>query len=184
MPSARTPSPTVALSTAVALAAAAGCGGAGPGAQPAPGPVGAVVAPSAGAGNPPGDSHRATLAAVSRVAKRYYAALDHLRVRMDPAPVAALIAPDCPCRAQVRAIEAAIRRGERYTDRVRVRTLLPHLDQADRADVVVSVDVRRGGLLDAAGRRIGAATTTYGVHRELMLRRIGRRWLIERVVAV
>jgi hypothetical protein len=121
---------------------------------------------------------------VRRVARRYYAALDGLRLRMRIAPLAAVMAPNCPCRAQIQAVEAAVRRGERYTDRVRLLTLVPHLDRPDLADVVVSVDVTRAGIVDARGRRIGRVTTAHGVHRELMLRRIAGRWLIERVVAV
>jgi hypothetical protein len=124
------------------------------------------------------------LPAATAVVRRYYSLLDGLRRQMRAAPLAGLMTADCPCRAQVRAVRAAIGRGERYTDRVRVIRLVPHLDRADLVDVFVTLDVRRGGLLDPSGRRSTPMTTARDLHRELLLRRIGGHWLIARVIAV
>jgi hypothetical protein len=62
--------------------------------------------------------------------------------------------------------------------------LVAHLDRSDLVDVVVSIDVVHAGRLDRSGRRIGRARTVRNLHRELMLRRVGGRWLIDRVIAV
>jgi hypothetical protein len=142
-----------------------------------------ILVGSAAVAAPSGGTRRVT-DAVSRVARQYYQALDNLRHGMRAAPLARLLAPGCPCRAQVRAVRAAARHGERYTDRVRLLTLVAHVDGPDLADAVVSLDIDHAGLVDAAGHRIGVATTLHGVHRELMLRLSGGRWLIERVIAV
>lgn len=183
-PRARRTSPRRAAAlSAVALSTVAACGG-GHGAPPAelaalrPAVIVASAAATTAADSQP------VLDEVSDVVREYYGALDRLRSGTGTRRLARLVARDCPCRAQLRAVRAAARRGERYTDRVRVRTLVAHVDGADLADVVVSLDVDSGGLVDAAGHRIGTASSLRGVHRELMLRRIDGRWLVEQVIAV
>ena len=167
---------------AVALTATAGCGRGGredasrlPALRPA---ELTRSAPPAGATDSAG-----SLAAARGVVRRYYAALDGLRIRMRAAPLARLMTPDCPCRAQVDAVRSALRRDERYTDRVRVIRLVAHLDRPGLIDVVVTLDVAHAGLAGPAGR-VTAPTTVHNLHRELLLRRIGNRWLVERVIAV
>lgn len=163
---------------AAGLAGATACAHpAEPGARPLAGPRAIVVAPS----EAPGDPRRAQLA-VTQVARRYYAALDDLRNRMDPLPLSHLLAPDCPCRRQLGAIRAAARRGERYTDRIRVRSVIPHRDGPAVADAVVTFDVAHGGLADHAGHRLGHTVSVRGLRRELVFGLVGERWLIERVV--
>ncbi|MGN6474171.1 MAG: hypothetical protein ACTHK4_11070 [Mycobacteriales bacterium] len=166
-----------------AFSAVAGCGGASEGPRSVTAVAPAVVQPSAGPPGTRGDAAQ-PVRAVTEVARRYYAALGALRRRMRAAPLARLMAPGCTCRAQVRAVRRALRRGQRYTDRVHVLTLVPHLDSPGLADVFVSYDVTDGGLVDRRGHRIGLATTVRGLHRELMLRRVSGRWLIEQVLAV
>lgn len=141
-------------------------------------PIASSAEPTRGA--EPTDATRGA----SRVVRRYYAALDGLRRRMRTAPLADLMTADCPCRAQVRTVRAAIRRGERFTDRVRLLTLLPHLDGPDLVDVVVSLDVSRAGRVDSTGRRIGSPITARNLHREVVVKRYVGRWLIARVIAV
>jgi hypothetical protein len=170
-----------ATALAVALFAAPGCGrDAGPPAPDLPAlPKVAVVTSGA-----PVSVRRGAEAAAVAVVRRYYAALDRLRSRMRAAPLARLLTADCPCRAQVRAIRAARRRGEQFTDRVRVIRLVAHLDRPDLVDVVVSIDVVDAGRLDHAGHQVGPVRTVRNLHRELLLRRVGARWLVDRVIAV
>lgn len=138
----------------------------------------ASVPPSAGPGR------EAALSSAGQVVRGYFDALDGLRHGMRVAPLARVLTADCPCRAQVRAVRAARRRGDRYTDRVRVTSLVAHLDRADLVDVVVSLDISRAGLMDASGHRRTPVTTLRNLHRELLLRRIDDHWLISRVIAV
>lgn len=178
------PAPALLLALlACALPAVTGCGS-----RPGPHRVATIAAvvvePSTGSASAAGNRTNPDLAAVRQVARRYYVLLGGLRRRMRAAPLAQLMTPGCPCRDQARAVRRAARRGEHYTDRVHLQTLVAHLDRTDVADVFVSYDVIDGGLIDAHGHRVGTATTVRGVHRELMLRRIGGRWLIERVLAV
>jgi hypothetical protein len=176
----RTPGrPAAAAALTVVLLAAPGCGGSSGEARSLPALQPADVITS----TPPARASSALTAARGTV-RRYYAAIDDLRRRMRPAPLARLLTADGPGRAQVRAIRAAAGRGERYTDRIRVTSLLAHLDRADLADVVVSFDVSHAGLVDRAGRRLRPATAMRNVHREVLLHRVGRRWLIAAVLPV
>jgi hypothetical protein len=167
----------------LALALAAACDEAGQAATrslPALPPVAALSSPAPGAPAAPGQA----AAAATAVVRRYYAALNRLRRQMAAGPVADLLTAECSCRAQITAIRAAIRRGERYTDRIRVTHLVAYLDRPDLVDVAVSLDVRAGGLVDSGGRRLRAPTTLHNLHREILLRLTGGRWLIDEVLAV
>ena len=176
------PPPALLAALTLALIAGAGCGGTrSPEARGLPELRPALASRSAGPADTGSD---AALAAARTVVRRYYTALDGLRRRMQPGPLARLLTADCPCRAQVRAIRTASRRGARYTDHVHVIRLVAHLDRPDLVDVVVSLDVSRAGLVDAGGNRPRSTTTVRNLHRELLLRRIGDRWLIDRVIEV
>lgn len=176
------PVPAAAASLTLALATVAGCGSRGPQPPPLPRLPSLEVAASGAAVGAAGADPARTAAV--RVVRRYYAALDGLRRRMRTGPLARLLAADCPCRAQLRAIRTAIRRGEHYTDQVHVWRLVPHVDGPDLVDVVVSFDVRRGGLVDRAGHRIRPPVVRRDLHRELVVRRVAGRWLIAQVIAV
>lgn len=164
------------------LTLVAGCAGprrAGPARLP-------TLAPAVVTDSSPPASPRSTRAIglATDVVRRYYLALDELRRQMRASRLERLLAPDCPCRAQLRAIRAAGELGERYTDRIRIIATLPHLDRSDLVDVFVSFDVDQGGLVDRLGHRIGRVTNARNVHRELVVRRLAGTWLIERVLAV
>lgn len=158
------PGPVAALRPLPALSPAELTGSA----EPAPGPNAAAAA----------------VHSAEAVVRRYYAALDGLRRRMRPGPLAALLARTCPCRAQVRAVRTAMRRGERYTDRIRVVALVAHLDRPDLVDVVVTYDVHHGGLVDRAGDPLTAPTTIRNIHRELEVGARAGRWQIRQVIVV
>jgi hypothetical protein len=142
-----------------------------------------AVAGSTAPGIAAGSGAAGDLRQVTTVVRRFFRALDRLRRSMSTGPLAALMTADCPCRALLRAIRSARRRGERYADHVRLVALVPHLDAPDRADAVVSYDVDHGGLVTASGRQVAPLRNVFGVHRLLMLRRTGGRWLIDRMVA-
>jgi hypothetical protein len=139
--------------------------------------------PAAATSAAPPTSKAAELAAVKAVVRRYYALLNALHERMDPAPFAALMTPDCVCRAQVNAIREARDRNQHYIDTVRLVSLTAAMETDSRADALVQYDARRGGLVDSAGRHVTSTRALAGVKRFFILEKVNGHWLISEIRA-
>jgi hypothetical protein len=120
----------------------------------------------------------------ANVVRRYYAALNNLHVRMDPASFGRLFSPGCPCQAQVRAVLRAQRKGLHYIDRVHLIKLTTTHDSQRVADVLVSFNAAVGGLVVSTGRHVTSAPPALDVHRDFVLLRDHGRWKIERIEVV
>jgi hypothetical protein len=162
----------------LALLAACGGGGSAPRTLPRLSTTPAAVTSTA-----PLAGKAAELAAVKAVVRRYYALLNALHKRMDPAPFAALMTSHCVCRAQVNAIREARDRNQHYIDTVRLVSLTAAMETDSRADVLVQYDARRGGLVDAAGRDVTSTRASAGVKRFFILEKTDGHWLIAEIRA-
>jgi hypothetical protein len=147
-----------------------------------PGP--APKAEQVGEKAPPLARQRAYFAAAEAVVHRYYWVLNQLHRNMAAARWAAIMTPRCPCRAQVAAVRTAAAHGEHYVDRVHRLWLAPYLDTRTTVDVVATFDAGPGGLVSRSGRRVTHTGAQLAVRRDFYLRQVGRRWLIDQIVAL
>jgi hypothetical protein len=115
--------------------------------------------------------------------KGYYAALNALHLNMDAAALGAFMAPSCNCRQQVRAVQTAASRHERYIDHVRLVSLTPVLDGPNTADVLVEYNAGPAGLVDARGRMVTRTSAKNGIKRLFHLARQSGDWLIVEIDA-
>jgi hypothetical protein len=165
------------LAAIIATVAMAGCGGTSsrPAGLPTHPPL---AAPRATSSTPPAQltAHQQVHAVVTR----YFEVLNQLHVDMNDTALADLFTPECPCQEQVRAIRGAAANGERYLDRIRLEALRINLDGPRTADVVADYQLVRGGLVDAAGRRL-TRNPPHRVRWDFQLRRARGRWRIARI---
>lgn len=140
-------------------------------ARPTAPPTGQPRTPST---PPPQSTRQAALALV----ERYYQVLNSLHRTMDAAALASLLAPTCPCRAQVAAVRRAAARGEHYIDHASLNVMRPSVQDTHHAYVLVNLDTRRGGLVSADGRLVTSAPPRRDVQRVFRLVRHGQQWMI------
>lgn len=115
--------------------------------------------------------------------RHYYQVFNALHRTMAAGALAAMFTQDCPCRAQVRAVRSAARRGEHYVDHATVNVMRASVQDRRHAFVLVNLDTGRGGLVRAAGRVVTSAPPRRGVQRVFRLVQVGGRWLIARIEA-
>jgi hypothetical protein len=120
--------------------------------------------------------------AVTSVVRRYYEIANHLRHDMDFRALAALFTANCFCRIQVRAVRAAARRGEHYVDQATLNSVVTNIDGPRLADVLVDLNVSRGGLVSADGVPVTRAAPRH-LKRVFRLERVPRGWLISDIEA-
>ena len=118
------------------------------------------------------------LEAAADVVRKYYALLNQLRTNMTPDGIAALMAPQCPCREQLAAITEARSHGEHYIDHVRLASLTPTRDSSTEVSILVQYDADRGGLVDRHGRPVTTSQPRKGIKRLFHVALISGRWLI------
>jgi hypothetical protein len=148
------------------------------------GPLSAIASDSPVLAVSADTSETASEAMWEAVVRRYYAALDQLPSDMDPRPLAVLFAPGCACRAQLRAVRRARRRGEHYVDQVDINALVPSRDGPGSADVLADVRASRGGLVSASGQRLTSVPAKRHLRRVFRLVRRRGSWQIAAIEAV
>jgi hypothetical protein len=94
-----------------------------------------------------------------------------------------LLAPSCPCQAQIASVRRARQGGEHLTGRATLNALRVSMDSARSATVLVDYGFSGGGLVGPDGSRL----TTIKAHRHIQwqfeLRRTGSDWVITRIGA-
>jgi hypothetical protein len=170
----------VAVVAAGLLASLSGCSGGGSAPRTLP-PL--STTPAAETTSSPPTSKAAELAAVKAVVRRYYALINDLHDRMDPAPLAQLMTASCTCRQQLEAVRSAARKGQHYIDTVRLVSLTAALETRSQADVLVQYRALRGGLVTADGRPVTSTKPRAGIKRFFVLQKIGGTWLIAEIRA-
>jgi hypothetical protein len=128
--------------------------------------------------NPQRNPNSVRLEAAADVVRKYYALLNQLRTNMTPDGIAALMAPQCPCREQLAAITEARSHGEHYIDHVRLASLTPTRDSSTEVSILVQYDADRGGLVDRHGRPVTTSQPRKGIKRLFHVALISGRWLI------
>jgi hypothetical protein len=169
----------VALACALAAVLAAGCSsGDKPVALPS-------LSPSQTAAASPSPTSSATeIAAVSAVVRQYYALLNVTTSRQQANQLAALMTPSCHCRDVVKAIRAAVTKGQHFFGQNKVQSLVPNLDGPRAADVLLTYDFTRSGIKDASGRVVSSGPGMKGATQDFRLERQGDRWLISQILRV
>jgi hypothetical protein len=145
--------------------------------------AGLSARPAPTRGTTPTDNRKTELAAATAVVRRYYAIANDLPRNMDANALAALFTSGCPCQAQARAIRQAAARDEHYVDQSQFNALRPSLDEPGYADVLVDLNVSRGGLSTARGQRVTSVPPANHVLRVFRLKRDAGSWLIFRIDA-
>jgi hypothetical protein len=156
-----------------ALPALRAATGASPGAAGSSSP-----APPAGL---PAGSRIAERAAATAVVRHYYAIANHLPHHMDYRALAAIFTPGCFCRVQVRAVRSAASHGEHYIGWATLNSVVTTIDGPGLADVLVDLNVSRGGLVTSGGRPVTAVPPKRHLKRVFRLEHAGRGWLISAI---
>lgn len=166
---------------AVVAALAAGCGGSDGGTALPPLTPSATASSSTPSTSPTHETKHQELAAAKAVVRRYYAVLNNLHRDMNARALFALFTKDCACREQARAVKHARARGEHYIDHVRLLRVSGRITGDGLADVFVTFDAARGGLVDRNGRHITSAPPQSNVKRAFVLERTADGWRIAKL---
>lgn len=119
---------------------------------------------------------------VANAARHYFAVLEAAGKTGNVADLAALIAPSCECREQVDAIRADARAGRHATTVYRLDAVRTHDVTATTGAATVTVSSPASAVVDSAGRTVRSLPALSGVGIDLVFRRGGNAWLVERVV--
>lgn len=169
----------------VAMLAAAGClagCSTGPG-KPTTLPT---LTPTTGAATPTPSPTASDLEAATNVVRRYYALLNAPTTAANADALSRLMTSTCKCQEVVEVTRAAVRKHERFFGRNQVVKLTPSRDGSAAAEVLVTYNYTRSGLLDANGRVVSQSTGRRGTTQVFRLLQSPRGWLItaiERVTA-
>lgn len=92
------------------------------------------------------------LAAAEAVVRRYFQVLNQLPNKMDAGSLGALLTPGCGCQKQVRSTRFYARRGGRYVQRGRIKSIGGRIESPSAAQVLVRFSATAGGVRMPDGR--------------------------------
>ena len=116
--------------------------------------------------------------AVELVVRRYYALLNAKTSEQQAQQLEAITSADCPCHRPVAAIRDALRRNRHFFGSNRIVHLLPTIDGARVADVIVEYDYTREGVADAGGHIVTASRGRRGVKERVVVQWRNSKWVI------
>jgi hypothetical protein len=177
----------LAFGAALSVTSCGDTGSTGPGSLPAigpPRPLSASLLPT-----PAPLSHDRTVtlsesAQAQRLVIRYYALASRLSTDMDANALAALFTPTCRCRALSRSVRLARAMGEHYIARFHLTAVTTAIKNPYSADVLVTFDASRDGLVDRHGHHVTSAPAVKNQSRDFVLVKVHGRWLINAMLIV